>query len=56
MVRKPRQKIHQKDLVVEGSIILKEGIGWENVDWINVAQDRSLWQVLMNMDKNIWIP
>lgn len=49
-------KSHQKDLIAEGSIILKQGIGWENMDWIHVAQDWKLWQVLMNMGKNIWIP
>ena len=26
-----------------------KGTGWENVDWINVAQDRDKWRAVMNL-------
>jgi hypothetical protein len=29
------------------------GIGWGNVDWIQLAQDRDWWQALVNMVMNL---
>jgi len=31
-------------------------MGWECVDWINLAEDRNQWQALMNMAKNLQVP
>jgi len=31
-------------------------IGWEGVDWINLAQDRDQWQALVNTVMNLQIP
>jgi hypothetical protein len=31
-------------------------IGWGGMDWINLAQDRDQWRVLVNTVKNIWVP
>jgi hypothetical protein len=31
------------------------GIGFDDVDWIHMAQDRVGWQVLVNMEMNIWV-
>jgi hypothetical protein len=31
-------------------------IGVEDVDWINLAQNRDLWQALVNMVMNLWVP
>jgi hypothetical protein len=31
-------------------------IGWEDVDWMHVAQDRNQWQVLMNTVMNLRVP
>jgi hypothetical protein len=28
-------------------------IGWGSVDWIQLAQDRDLWQALVNMVMNL---
>jgi hypothetical protein len=34
---------------------LKE-IGWEDVDWIYLAQNRDQWQALVNMIMDFWVP
>jgi hypothetical protein len=31
-------------------------IGWDGVDWIDVAQDRDQWRTLVNMVMNLHIP
>jgi len=31
-------------------------LGWEDVDWIHLAQDRDQWQAVMNMGMNIQFP
>jgi hypothetical protein len=36
-------------------IILKE-IGWDGVDWIDMAQDRNKWRALVNTILNLRVP
>jgi hypothetical protein len=31
-------------------------LGWEDEDWIHLAQDRDQWQAVMNMGMNIQFP
>jgi hypothetical protein len=31
-------------------------MGWEDVNWIHLAQDRDQWQTVMNTLMNIWVP
>jgi hypothetical protein len=31
-------------------------IGFGDVDWINLAQDRDRWQTLVNMVMKLWVP
>jgi hypothetical protein len=31
-------------------------IGWEGVDWIDLAQDRNKWSALVNMLTNLRVP
>jgi hypothetical protein len=31
-------------------------IGWCGMDWINLAQNRDQWQVLVNMVLNLQVP
>jgi hypothetical protein len=31
-------------------------IRWGGMDWINLAQDRDEWRVLMNTIVDLWVP
>jgi hypothetical protein len=31
-------------------------IGWDGVDWIDMAQDRYQWRALVNTVLNLWVP
>jgi hypothetical protein len=31
-------------------------IGWDGVDWIDLAQNRDQWRALVNMVMNLWVP
>jgi hypothetical protein len=31
------------------------GIGWDGVDWIDVAQDRDQWRAPVNTEMNLWV-
>jgi hypothetical protein len=31
-------------------------VGWGDVDWICLAQDRNRWRALMNSVLNLWVP
>jgi hypothetical protein len=31
-------------------------IGWEDVDWIRLAQDKNRWKCLVNMVMNLRVP
>jgi hypothetical protein len=31
-------------------------IGWDDVDWIDLAQDRDQWRTLVNTVMNLWVP
>jgi hypothetical protein len=31
-------------------------IGWEGVDWMQLAQDRDQWWALVNMEMNFQVP
>jgi hypothetical protein len=32
------------------------GVGWDGVDWIDVAQDRDQWRALVNTILNLLVP
>jgi hypothetical protein len=31
-------------------------IGWDGMDWIDLAQDRNQWRALVNTVMNLWVP
>jgi hypothetical protein len=31
-------------------------IGWDGMDWINLAQDRDQWRALVSAVMNLWVP
>jgi hypothetical protein len=35
---------------------IKMEIGWDGVDWIDLAQDRNQWSALVNTVMNLWVP
>jgi hypothetical protein len=32
-----------------------EEVGWGDVDWIGLAQDRNRWRALVNLVLNLWV-
>jgi hypothetical protein len=30
-------------------------IGWDGMEWIDLAQDRDLWRALVNTVMNLWV-
>jgi hypothetical protein len=48
-----------EDLRVDGRIILKmdlQEVGWVDMDWIDLAQDRDKWRALVNAVMNLRVP
>jgi hypothetical protein len=31
-------------------------IGWDGMDWINLAKDRDQWRAHLDMMMNLWVP
>jgi hypothetical protein len=53
-----RERDHLEDPDVDGGNIkmdLQE-VGCGGMDWIDLAQDRDSWQLLLNSVMNIWVP
>jgi hypothetical protein len=50
LVGKPEGKDNLENLGVDGRIVLKsfKDIGWDGVDWIDVAQNGKRWRVFVN--------
>jgi hypothetical protein len=44
-----------EDLDVSGRILDLREIGWDGVDWIDMAQDRDQWRALVNAVMNKWL-
>jgi hypothetical protein len=58
-VGKPNGRAHWEDKDVGGWTILKlilREIGWDGVDWTDMAQDRDQWRALLNTAFNLLVP
>jgi hypothetical protein len=44
-----------EDQGVDGIRMNLREIGWGSVDWIQLAQDRDRWRVLVNTVMNLWV-
>jgi hypothetical protein len=53
LVGKPEGK---NTKIICGCIIIKDRIGWGDVDWIGQAQDSDKWRALVNAVMNFWVP
>jgi hypothetical protein len=51
-----KERDHWEDQDVGGWTILKWILGWDDVDWIDMAQDKDQWRVLGNTVLNLWVP
>jgi hypothetical protein len=54
-----KERDHWEDQDVGGWTILKwvlREIGWDGVDWIELAQDRHQWRALVNTVMNLGVP
>jgi len=46
-----RSRSRQRDIRMD----LRE-IGWGDVDWMHLVQERGQWLVLVNIVMNLWVP
>jgi len=56
--RNLRERHHLEDLGTNGTITLKQNteIGWDRIDWTDLAADSNKWQGAVNVVMNLWIP
>jgi hypothetical protein len=56
LVGKPEGKNHWKDQDVGGWAMDLREIGWDGMDWIDLAQDSDQWKALVNTVMNLLVP
>jgi hypothetical protein len=58
LVESQKERHHWEDQDLGGWTILKWilEIGWDGVDWMDLAQDRDQWRALVNTVLNLRVP
>jgi hypothetical protein len=59
LVEKPEEKRplrRQRRRWVDNITMDLGEVGWGDVDWVGLAQDRNRWRALVNSVSNLWIP
>jgi alpha-glucosidase (family GH31 glycosyl hydrolase) len=51
----PKERDHLKDQGIDGIKMDLREIGWGDVEWIHLAQDRDHWQAFVNVMMNLWV-
>jgi hypothetical protein len=51
-----KETTRKTKMQVDNIIIYLREIGWDGMDWIDLAQDRDQWRALVNTVINIWVP
>jgi hypothetical protein len=59
LVGKPEEKMRlgrQRHRWVDNIRMDLVEVGWDDVDWIDLAQDRNRWRALVNSVFSLWVP
>jgi hypothetical protein len=59
LVNKPEERKSLQDISVDGGKNINmdvQGIEWDGLNWIDLAQDRGKWWVVLNMVVNLRFP
>jgi hypothetical protein len=51
-----KERDHRADQDVGGWTMDLRDVGWDGVDWIDMAQDRDQWRALVNTLLNLRVP
>jgi hypothetical protein len=51
-----KERDYSEELGVDGIRIDLKELGWEEVDWMHMAQDRDHWQAPLNTVMNLRVP
>jgi hypothetical protein len=50
------QKERDQDVGVNNIKMYLRELGWDGMDWIDLAQDMDQWRALVNMVFELWVP
>jgi hypothetical protein len=54
LVGKRKKKEHLEHFYL-GRKVIKREMGWEDMDWFHVAQDKDMWQAVVNTVLNVLV-